>query len=88
MEMTARDAEILRMVNRHRFLRSHQIADLVGGSGQQVLRRLQIACRQRGDVRLLIDAVCSAPNRRARPPTSRCLCLSLPFATVRPAALA
>ncbi len=29
------------MVNRHRFLRSHQIADLVGGSRQQVLRRLQ-----------------------------------------------
>ncbi len=41
MEMTARDTEILRMVNRHRFLRSHQIADLVGGSRQQVLRRLQ-----------------------------------------------
>ena len=41
MEMTERDAEILRMVNRHRFLRSHQIADLVGGSRQQVLRRLQ-----------------------------------------------
>lgn len=41
MEMTARDAEILRMVNRHRFLRSHQIADLVTGSRQQVLRRLQ-----------------------------------------------
>jgi DNA-binding Lrp family transcriptional regulator len=41
MEMTARDAEILRMVNRHRFLRSHQIADLVGGSRQQVLRLLQ-----------------------------------------------
>ncbi len=29
------------MVSRHRFLRSHQIADLVGGSRQQVLRRLQ-----------------------------------------------
>lgn len=42
MEMTARDSEILRMVNRHRFLRSHQIADLVGGSRQQVLRRLQM----------------------------------------------
>ena len=41
MEMTARDTEILRMVNRHRFLRSHQIGDLVGGSRQQVLRRLQ-----------------------------------------------
>ncbi|MGB8166713.1 MAG: replication-relaxation family protein [Chthoniobacteraceae bacterium] len=41
MELTARDAEILRMVNRHRFFRSHQIAGLVGGSRQQVLRRLQ-----------------------------------------------
>ena len=41
MELTARDADILRAVNRHRFLRSHQIAELVGGSRQQVLRRLQ-----------------------------------------------
>lgn len=41
MELTERDTEILRTVNRHRFLRSHQIADLVGGSRQQVLRRLQ-----------------------------------------------
>ena len=41
MDMRARDTEILRMVNRHRFLRSHHIADLVGGSRQQVLRRLQ-----------------------------------------------
>ncbi|MEO7700167.1 MAG: replication-relaxation family protein, partial [Opitutus sp.] len=38
---TARDADILRAVNRHRFLRSLEIADLVGGSRQQVLRRLQ-----------------------------------------------
>ena len=42
MELTARDAEILRAMNRHRFLRSHQIADLVDGSRQQVLRRLQM----------------------------------------------
>ena len=42
MELTARDADILRVVNRHRFLRSHQIAELVGGSRQQVLRRLQM----------------------------------------------
>lgn len=34
MEMTTRDTEILRMVNRHRFLRSHQITDLVGSSRQ------------------------------------------------------
>jgi DNA-binding Lrp family transcriptional regulator len=42
MELTARDVTILRAVNRHHFLRSHQIAALVGGSRQQVLRRLQI----------------------------------------------
>ncbi len=42
MELTERDAQILRAVNRHRFLRSRQIADLVGGSRQQVLRRLQM----------------------------------------------
>ena len=41
MEMTARDAGILRTVNRPRFFRSHLLADLVGGSRQQVLRRLQ-----------------------------------------------
>lgn len=41
IKITARDAEILRMLNRHRFLRSYQIAELVGGSRQQVLRRLQ-----------------------------------------------
>jgi len=41
MELTARDADILRAVNRHRFLRSHQIAELIGGSRQQILRRLQ-----------------------------------------------
>ena len=40
MDLTARDAEILRAVNRHRFLRSHQIADLVDGNCQQVLRRM------------------------------------------------
>jgi hypothetical protein len=37
--MTARDAEILRMVNRHRFLRSHQIAELVGGSRHGYVER-------------------------------------------------
>jgi DNA-binding Lrp family transcriptional regulator len=41
VQLTPRDAEILRAVNRHRFLRSQQIADLVGGSRQQLLRRLQ-----------------------------------------------
>ncbi len=38
---TDRDTEILRAVNRHRFLRSHQIAELIGGSRQRILRRLQ-----------------------------------------------
>lgn len=41
MGLTARDADILRAVNRHRFLRSHQITELVSGSRQQTLRRLQ-----------------------------------------------
>jgi DNA-binding Lrp family transcriptional regulator len=39
--MTERDTQILRSVNRHRFLHSHQISELVGGSRQQTLRRLQ-----------------------------------------------
>ncbi|MGC3990846.1 MAG: replication-relaxation family protein [Chthoniobacteraceae bacterium] len=39
--LTERDTEILRMVNRHRFLRSTHIIQLVGGSPQQTLRRLQ-----------------------------------------------
>ena len=44
MDLTARDTDILRTVNRHRFLRLHQIAELVGGSRQQMLRRLQKLC--------------------------------------------
>ncbi|HTB63718.1 MAG TPA: replication-relaxation family protein [Opitutales bacterium] len=39
--LTERDLEILRQVARHRFLDSRQISLLVGGSTQQVLRRLQ-----------------------------------------------
>ena len=42
MQMTPRDSEILRQIAAHRFLRSSQIAALVGGSAQQVLRRLQL----------------------------------------------
>ena len=42
MQMTARDLEILRCIAAHRFLRSSQLAALVGGSVQQVLRRLQL----------------------------------------------
>lgn len=41
MELTPRDAEVLRLLQRHRFLRSHQLAALIGGSRQQLLRRLQ-----------------------------------------------
>ncbi len=39
--MTRRDIAIIREVNRHRLLRSSEISRLVGGSHQQVLRRLQ-----------------------------------------------
>ena len=41
MRLTPRDEEILRAVFRHRFLRSNQIARIVPGSRQQLLRRLQ-----------------------------------------------
>jgi DNA-binding Lrp family transcriptional regulator len=41
IQLTARDHEILRLVHRHRFLRSHQIIALIGGSPQQLSRRLQ-----------------------------------------------
>ena len=42
MHLTKRDREIIKLVHRHRFLRSHQIVALSGGSPQQVLRRLQL----------------------------------------------
>jgi hypothetical protein len=41
IQLTARDHDILRLVHRHRFLRSHQIIALIGGSAQQLSRRLQ-----------------------------------------------
>src|ERR1039457_3509229 len=40
-KLTDRDAEILRHVHRHRFLRSDHLAALTTGSPQQLLRRLQ-----------------------------------------------
>ncbi len=40
-QLTARDREIIRYVFAHRFLRSTHIHDLIGGSRQQLLRRLQ-----------------------------------------------
>ena len=41
IKLTERDHQIIRLVQRHRFLRSHQIITLVGGSAQQLSRRLQ-----------------------------------------------
>ena len=40
-QLTGRDAEILKCLLRHRFLRSDHIVSLCSGSQQQVLRRLQ-----------------------------------------------
>jgi protein involved in plasmid replication-relaxation len=41
IRLTERDRKIIRLVHRHRFLRSHQIIALIGGSAQQLSRRLQ-----------------------------------------------
>ena len=42
IHLTERDLQIIRLVHRHRFLRSAHIVKLVGGSPQQLLRRLQL----------------------------------------------
>jgi len=42
VHLTDRDHHIIRFIHRHRFLRSHQIAALLGGSEQQIVRRLQL----------------------------------------------
>ena len=42
IQLTKRDREIIRLVHRHRFLRSHQIVALIAESPQQVLRRLKL----------------------------------------------
>ena len=42
IQLTERDRDIIRLVHRHRFLRSRQIVALMGGSEQQVVRRLQL----------------------------------------------
>ena len=42
IHLAERDQEILWLVHRHRFLRSHQIVTLIGGSAQQLSRRLQL----------------------------------------------
>jgi Replication-relaxation len=40
-ELTERDHKIIRLVERHRFIRSPQIISLIGGSKQNILRRLK-----------------------------------------------
>jgi DNA-binding Lrp family transcriptional regulator len=42
VQLTDRDRKIIRLVHRHRFIRSNQIVALLGGNSQQVLRRLQL----------------------------------------------
>lgn len=42
IQLTERDREILRLVQRHRFLRSPQVAALLADHSQQLLRRLQL----------------------------------------------
>ena len=42
IQLTERDHEIIRLIHRYRFLRSHQIVVLIGGSAQQLSRRLQL----------------------------------------------
>lgn len=41
-ELTERDLAIIRLVDRHRFIRSPQIISLIGGSQQNILRRLKL----------------------------------------------
>jgi DNA-binding Lrp family transcriptional regulator len=42
LQLTKRDRDIIRLVHRHRFLSSSQIVALMGGSQQQLLRRLKL----------------------------------------------
>lgn len=42
LTLTERDSHILRLLHRHRFLRSHHIISLLGDSPQPVLRRLHL----------------------------------------------
>jgi hypothetical protein len=42
IQLTRRDREIIRLIHRHRFLRSSHIVALMGDSAQQLLRRLQL----------------------------------------------
>jgi hypothetical protein len=42
MQLEERDCQIIRLVHRHRFLRSDHIVSFMGGSRQQILRRLKL----------------------------------------------
>ena len=42
IHLTNRDLQIIRCIHQHRFLRSPRITSLIGGSSQQLLRRLQL----------------------------------------------
>jgi hypothetical protein len=42
MQLEERDRQIIRLIFRHRFLRSEQIVSFIGGSQQQILRRLKL----------------------------------------------
>jgi hypothetical protein len=42
IQITSRDEEVIRLVAKHRFLRSTHLHTLIGGSYQQLLRRLQL----------------------------------------------
>ncbi len=42
IQLTQRDLTIIRLIHRHRFLRSSHISALIGGSERQILRRLQL----------------------------------------------
>jgi len=42
LQLTGRDHQIIRLVDRHRFLRSQEIVALIGGPSQPVLRRLHL----------------------------------------------
>jgi hypothetical protein len=43
IQLTERDQNIIRLIHRHRFLRSQQIVAIIGGSQQQLVRRLQLS---------------------------------------------
>jgi hypothetical protein len=42
LQLTQRDFEIIRLINRYRFLRSSQLATLIAGSSQQIFRRMRL----------------------------------------------